>query len=123
MNNYINDVLLAQFKEKLASEKNSLTEQVGKLTEDLRGMKEVTPDHLDSAQTVSERHTSLASLNQKKMALTEVEFAIKNIEDFGYCLDCGNEIGIPRLNFNPAITKCIDCKTKEEHLKKTQGYN
>lgn len=32
-------------------------------------------------------------------------------EDFGYCEDCGEEIAVKRLEFDPAVTRCITCAT------------
>lgn len=123
MTHYINDTRLNQFKAVLVNSKRDLTLEVADLNDSLRGMKETSPDPLDSAQTVYERHTAMAHLNQKKSALAEVEFALKNFDDFGYCLECGNEIGLARLQISPASTKCIDCKSKEEHIKRTQGFS
>ena len=40
-----------------------------------------------------------------------LEAALKRIDEgeFGFCDDCGDEIGQSRLMANPAITKCISC--------------
>ena len=35
-------------------------------------------------------------------------------EDYGYCDDCGVEIGIRRLEARPTATLCIDCKSLAE---------
>ncbi|QIE46376.1 TraR/DksA family transcriptional regulator [Pseudohalocynthiibacter aestuariivivens] len=29
--------------------------------------------------------------------------------EFGYCEDCGDDIALPRLDLDPAATRCIDC--------------
>ena len=29
--------------------------------------------------------------------------------EFGYCEDCGDQIAIKRLEFDPAAIKCIEC--------------
>ncbi|SHH27577.1 transcriptional regulator, TraR/DksA family [Marivita hallyeonensis] len=30
-------------------------------------------------------------------------------DDFGYCEDCGEAIAPKRLDFDPTVTRCIDC--------------
>jgi DnaK suppressor protein len=32
-----------------------------------------------------------------------------NSGDFGYCDDCGDEIALKRLEFDPTVTRCIGC--------------
>ena len=34
--------------------------------------------------------------------------------DYGYCDNCGIEIGLNRLEARPTATLCIDCKTLDE---------
>ncbi|MDO6478071.1 TraR/DksA family transcriptional regulator [Shimia thalassica] len=29
--------------------------------------------------------------------------------DFGYCDDCGEDIARKRLDFDPSVTRCINC--------------
>ena len=41
-------------------------------------------------------------------------------EDFGYCEECGVEIGFKRLHARPATRMCIDCK--EEQERSERGY-
>ncbi|MEQ9693223.1 TraR/DksA C4-type zinc finger protein [Shimia sp. SDUM112013] len=39
----------------------------------------------------------------------EAALARINTEDFGYCEDCGEEIALKRLEFDPAALRCISC--------------
>ena len=43
--------------------------------------------------------------------LAGLEYALKRIDDqeFGYCIDCGEEIPLPRLLAMPQATHCVDC--------------
>ncbi len=40
-----------------------------------------------------------------------VESALRRLEsgDYGYCISCGDEIGLKRLEFDPAASTCIRC--------------
>ena len=43
--------------------------------------------------------------------MRRIEAALARIEDgeFGYCLECGEEIAMRRLELDPAAPLCIDC--------------
>jgi len=40
-----------------------------------------------------------------------IEQALERLADgdYGYCVECGEEIGLKRLEFDPAIQTCIKC--------------
>ncbi|MCX7124517.1 MAG: TraR/DksA C4-type zinc finger protein, partial [Gammaproteobacteria bacterium] len=44
-----------------------------------------------------------------------------NTGEYGFCEDCGAEIGIRRLEARPTAVKCIDCKTFQEIREKQLG--
>lgn len=33
-------------------------------------------------------------------------------EDYGFCCDCGEDIGLNRLKFDPTVLRCIKCQQK-----------
>jgi DnaK suppressor protein len=35
--------------------------------------------------------------------------------EFGYCVECGNEIGAGRLDADPAAHLCITCASARSH--------
>ena len=35
-------------------------------------------------------------------------------DEYGYCENCGIEIGLSRLEARPTATQCIDCKSLDE---------
>jgi DnaK suppressor protein len=55
--------------------------------------------------------------------VSKIEEAIARIEDgsYGICEDCGEEIGIKRLEARPVTMLCIDCKTVQETREKSKG--
>ena len=40
-----------------------------------------------------------------------IEAALERLEsgEYGYCSECGEEIGLKRLEFDPAVATCIRC--------------
>lgn len=59
---------------------------------------------------------SVAAMNRRNMELARIDQALQRIEndDYGYCLQCGEEIAEKRLEFNPTVTHCIHCAEKLE---------
>ncbi|MCM2561044.1 TraR/DksA C4-type zinc finger protein [Lutimaribacter sp. EGI FJ00015] len=48
---------------------------------------------------------------RRKAETTRLRAALGRLEDgeFGYCVDCGEEISPKRLELDPATPKCISC--------------
>lgn len=53
---------------------------------------------------------------RRKLQLTKIEGALRRMagEDYGLCFVCGDDIDLPRLQFDPTTTRCIDCKDKDQ---------
>lgn len=54
---------------------------------------------------------ALAQERRRKAERTAVAAALQRIEggDFGYCIECGDEIADGRLRNNPTVVKCLEC--------------
>lgn len=112
----MNDGVREQFKKNLMKMREEAIEKVEMLRKDVSSHKEVGSDQLDQAAGIEERDRFMAEINRELASLKQIEFAIKNFEDFGFCLDCGEEIAPRRLSINPSITTCIDCQEKNERI-------
>jgi len=57
-----------------------------------------------------------ASTRRREQALREIRAALQRIddEDYGLCVDCAEPINPGRLQFDPAVLRCIDCASKAE---------
>ena len=51
---------------------------------------------------------------RRGVELQRIASALARIEDedFGYCVTCGEEIPMKRLELDPAVTTCIACASK-----------
>lgn len=51
---------------------------------------------------------------RRSLELQRIRTALERIEDeeFGYCVSCGEEIPLKRLELDPAVTTCVDCAGK-----------
>ena len=54
---------------------------------------------------------SLETERRRQLELQRIEAALQRIEegDFGYCLICGEEIEVKRLDLDPTLPTCVAC--------------
>ena len=54
---------------------------------------------------------SNAAEGRRRQRIKLLEAAIDRIEagEFGYCIQCGDFIGVKRLETDPAVFRCLDC--------------
>ena len=59
---------------------------------------------------------SIATNARREVELRRIAAALQRLEDddFGCCVDCGEDIVPARLEIDPAATLCIDCAEKQE---------
>lgn len=74
------------------------------------------PDMGDQASAETDRNFILRLRDRERMLLKKIDETIDRIDNgpYGICEECGNEIGIKRLEARPVTTYCIECKTRQE---------
>ncbi len=79
------------------------------------------PDPNDRASQEEEFSLELRTRDRERKLIRKIDKTLEAISsnEYGYCKDCGIEIGIKRLEARPTATQCIDCKTLSE-LKEKQ---
>lgn len=78
------------------------------------------PDMGDQASAETDMNFMLRLRGREQRLLKKIDEALERLEDgtFGICDDCGNEIGLKRLEARPVTTMCIECKTLQEEEEK-----
>lgn len=117
----LSEVQVEEYRIKLVSKQAKITKEVKELNDGLRDNKEASSDPIDAAAAVEARNSALAQIAQKNITLTETTIALSNFHEFGYCLTCGDEIEVKRLDFNVATTQCFECKSIAERSNKING--
>lgn len=64
---------------------------------------------MDAMQQQAMANATEARRQARILQLTAALERLKSGE-FGYCVDCGEDIAPSRLNANPTVTKCISCQ-------------
>jgi DnaK suppressor protein len=54
---------------------------------------------------------AMAQLRRRQAERAAIDAALDRIDagEYGYCLQCGEEIAAARLEHNPAVANCIEC--------------
>ena len=73
-------------------------------------------DEVDMAVNDIEQGMKMRLGNRESLYFRKVEEALLRIKEgtYGLCLDCGNNIGVKRLEARPTAELCIDCKETAE---------
>ncbi|MBF0370457.1 MAG: RNA polymerase-binding protein DksA [Magnetococcales bacterium] len=82
--------------------------------------KAVFADPTDRAALETDRNFELRTRDRERKLISKIDRTIETIEqdDYGYCEDCGVEIGLQRLQVRPVTDLCVGCKTQEEQQEK-----
>ena len=75
-----------------------------------------SPDPNDLASMVADSHIQAAINARVAASLGEVQDALRRMEcvSYGYCEECGEEIGLARLKARPAARTCVHCQLELE---------
>ena len=109
------------FKKRLIEWKNEIIETNTKsLYLNDTGQEISSPDTLDQASSHTEKTVEMRTLNRQIKLLSKIEKAIKRINDnnFGFCDETGDPIGLKRLIARPIATLCIEAQEKHEKNEK-----
>jgi len=113
-----------KFKKILLEQKEQLLGNARKaLSGDIHLDPDDFPDEIDTAS--SEVGLSfIGRLRERERGLlNKIEAALEKIEQgvYGECENCGEEIGLKRLEARPVAELCIDCKAEQEKLERRMG--
>ncbi len=120
---YMNGAQLKHFELILRSWKQALMEQVDETVSHLQDEPGNLADPSDRATQEEEFNLELRTRDRERKLISKIDTALNQIKhnDYGYCHQCGEEIGIRRLEARPTATLCIDCKTLSEIREKHYG--
>lgn len=109
---------LLKLKENFIKELQNIEMRIKESEKSLAELDEQVSDPLDKATLNQSRETTEASRDALKVRLVEVNKALirlENDEDYGFCEECGEEIGTGRLEARPEAVNCIHCSRVAEN--------
>ena len=118
---YMNEMQVEYFRQKLLDWKKSLPAQSQDTLEELRQGGLNQPDELDRASMETDKALDLRTKDRARKLISKINDALKRIEDgtYGYCEETGEPIGVERLEARPVATLSIEAQERHERMEKT----
>lgn len=116
---YMNDAQLAYFKAKLTLMRDEILENARETGEHLKE-NEVFADPNDRATVEEENLLEQRVRDRERKLLKKINASLVRIDEgeYGFCLETGDPIGLPRLLARPTAELSIEAQEKHERLEK-----
>ena len=120
---YMNENQVMHFQDILNDWKQGLMQEVDRTVHHMQDEAANFPDPNDRASQESEFAMELRTRDRERKLIKKIDESLNFLEtgDYGYCEDCGIEIGVRRLEARPTANLCIDCKSLEEIRERQRG--
>ena len=118
---YMNPMQLEYFKQKLQNWREKLLEESRDTLDHLKEENWNEPDLTDRASVETETSIELRTRDRYRKLIDKIEHTIVKINknDYGYCEETGEKIGLRRLEARPVATLCIEAQMRHENYEKT----
>jgi DnaK suppressor protein len=113
---YMNEAQQDHFRDILRHWKQELMEEVDRTVHHMQDEAANFPDPNDRATQESEFTMELRTRDRERKLIKKIDESLEKIDsgEYGFCEECGIEIGVRRLEARPTATLCIDCKSLDE---------
>ena len=120
---YMNEAQVEHFHNILGAWKKELMEEVDRTVHHMQDEAANFPDPNDRASQESDFTMELRTRDRERKLIKKIDESIDHLDsgEYGYCDDCGIEIGIRRLEARPTANQCIDCKSLSEIREKSMS--
>lgn len=120
---YMSSAQQEHFRKILMAWKDELMTEVDRTIHTMQDESTALPDVNDRATQEEEFAIELRTRDRERKLIRKIEQSLEVLTagDYGYCDECGTEIGLRRLEARPTATLCIDCKTLAE-IKEKQNH-
>jgi len=113
---YMGEPQQEHFKNILMAWKRELMEEVDRTVSHMKDEAANFPDPADRATQEEEFSLELRTRDRERKLIKKIDSTVERIEsdDYGFCDQCGVDIGVRRLEARPTANLCVDCKTLDE---------
>jgi len=113
---YMNPKQLDHFRQIMNEIKTGLGKDIDRTVHTMQDEATVFADPNDRATQESDMGLELRNRDRERKLIKKINEMLAKIDagEYGYCDNCGVEIGLNRLEARPTATLCIDCKTLDE---------
>lgn len=120
---YMSADMLKHFRTLLLAWKQELMEEVDRTMTHMQEEAANYADPSDRATQEEEFSLELRTRDRERKLIKKIDQTIDRMDkdDYGFCDQCGIEVGVRRLEARPTATLCIDCKTLAEIRERQTG--
>lgn len=113
---YMNEAQQSHFRNILLDWKRELMEEVDRTVSHMKDEAANFPDPADRATQEEEFSLELRTRDRERKLIKKIDSTVERIKnnDYGFCNQCGVDIGVRRLEARPTADLCVDCKTLDE---------
>ena len=120
---YMNPVMQEYFRRKLVAWKAEIIREADITLHDLQdegGMQE--PDIADRASAETEVALELRTRDRQRKLISKIDEALERLtrNEYGYCEETGDPIGVKRLEARPIATLTVEAQERHERRERTQ---
>ena len=120
---YMNPVMMEYFRHQLQQWKAEIVREADVTLQELQdegGMQE--PDIADRASAETEVALELRTRDRQRKLISKIDEALERIDrnDYGYCEETGDPIGVKRLEARPIATLTVEAQERHERKERTQ---
>lgn len=120
---YMNPQQRAYFKAKLNAMKQEIFDNSNDTIANLQQTSEAAADVLDRASSASVRAIELRTRDRQRKLVNKIDAALRRIDknEYGYCEETGDPIGLRRLEARPTATLTIEAQERHEQRERTRA--
>ncbi|HHW4683086.1 MAG TPA: RNA polymerase-binding protein DksA [Xylella sp.] len=120
---YMNPLHQEYFRQRLEQWRKDLVEESKQTIENLRDEVRDIGDDAERATRETENSLELRTRDRYRKLIAKIDSTLSRLEinDYGYCVDTGEEIGLERLEARLTAERTIDAQERWEHMQKQHG--
>ncbi len=109
------------FKRQLEDWREKLLQEFSQTISQLQNSSVPESDIIDIASNELDHAIELRARDRGRKLISKIEQALKRIEkdEYGYCEETGEPIGVKRLKARPIATLCIEAQERHERRERT----
>jgi DnaK suppressor protein len=113
---YMSDSMKDHFRALLHSWRSELMQEVDRTVDHMKDDASNFADPNDRATQEEEFALELRTRDRERKLIRKIGKTLDRVDedDYGWCDQCGIEVGVRRLEARPTANLCIDCKTLDE---------
>ena len=113
----------AHFQRILRTWRQQLEAEINRTVDEMQRNADSFADPNDRATQTEDFNLQLRTRDRERRLVAKIDKTLERMErdDYGYCDNCGVEIGIRRLEARPTASLCIECKTLDELKERHQN--